>query len=100
MSEGYYLHLQPSETAVFGAAANIFASYVATNQVTEDNEAEMMKKAIRAAISIARYVEKYKISLPSCANVPPIPNPPLYCAAYRSNTFTPHKSILPVNLHT
>jgi hypothetical protein len=58
MSEGYYLHLQPSETAVFGAAANIFASYVATNQVTEDNEAEMMKKAIRAAISIARYVEK------------------------------------------
>ena len=58
MSEGYYLRLQPSETAVFRAAANIFASYIATNQVTEDNEAQMMKKAIRAAISIARYVEK------------------------------------------
>ena len=58
MSKGYYLHLQPSEVAVFEAAANIFASYIATNQVTEDNEAEMMKKAIRAAISIARYVEK------------------------------------------
>ena len=28
MSEGYYLHLQPSEAAVFEAAANIFASYV------------------------------------------------------------------------
>jgi hypothetical protein len=49
---------KPPETAVFRAAANIFASYIATNQVTEDNEAEMMKKAIRAAISIARYVEK------------------------------------------
>ena len=58
MSEGYYLHLQPSETAVFKAAANIFASYVATNQVTQDNEVAMMKKAISTAISIARLVEK------------------------------------------
>ena len=58
MSEGYYLHLQPSETAVFGAAANIFASYVETNQVTEDNEVAMMKKAVGTAISIARLVEK------------------------------------------
>lgn len=58
MSEGYYLHLQPSEAAVFGAAANIFASYVATNQVTQDNELAMMKKAISTAVSIARLVEK------------------------------------------
>lgn len=58
MSEGYYLHLQASEAAVFEAAANIFASYVATNQVTQDNEVAMMKKAISTAVSIARLVEK------------------------------------------
>jgi len=58
MSKGYYLHLQPSEAVVFEAAANIFASYIATKQVTEDNEATMMKKAISTAISIARLVEK------------------------------------------
>jgi hypothetical protein len=58
MPDTHYFHLQPSETAIFRAAANIYASYIAASQVTKDNEAEMMKKAISAAITIARYVEK------------------------------------------
>ena len=58
MSKTQYFNLQPSETAIFQAAANIYASYVQTGQVTSENNAEIMKKAIGASISIARTVEK------------------------------------------
>ncbi len=50
--------MQPSETAIFQAAANIFASYIAAGQVTDENQVEMMKKAIAASISMAHYVEE------------------------------------------
>jgi len=50
------------ETAIFQAAANIFASYIAAGQVTGENQAEMMKKAIAASISMAQYVEDVIIS--------------------------------------
>jgi len=58
MSKTHYFKLQPSETAIFQAATNIYAAYVATNQVTAENTGEMMKKAISASIAIAHYVEK------------------------------------------
>jgi len=58
MSKTQYFNLQPSETAIFQAAANIYAGYVQTGQVTSENSAEVMKKAIGASISIARTVEK------------------------------------------
>ena len=62
MSKTHYFSLQPSETAIFQAAANIFASYIAAGQVTDENQAEMMKKAIAASISMAHYVEEVVIS--------------------------------------
>lgn len=58
MSKPHYFSLQPSETAIFQAAANIYASYIVAGQVTGENQAEMMKKAIADSISIARHVEK------------------------------------------
>ena len=58
MSKTHYFSLQPSETVIFQAAANIYASYVQAGQVTSENNAEMMKKAIGESISIAHQVEK------------------------------------------
>ena len=56
-SSQHYFNLQRSELAIFQAAANIYASYVATGRVPPENDSETMKKAIAASISIARYVE-------------------------------------------
>jgi hypothetical protein len=58
MSKIQYFNLQPSEAAIFQAAANIYAGYVQAGQVTSENNTEIMKKAISASISIARTVEK------------------------------------------
>ena len=58
MSKTHYFSLQPSETAIFQAAANIYASYVQSGQVTAENSAEMMKESIGASILLARNVEK------------------------------------------
>ena len=54
----YYFSLQPSEMAVFRCAAEIFAAYVVSGKVTEDNRNEYYKKAITDAIQIGRIVEK------------------------------------------
>jgi hypothetical protein len=56
MKEKYYATLQPSETAIFQAAANIFASYVASGKVTDENE--MILKAIKTSIAICSIVDK------------------------------------------
>jgi hypothetical protein len=58
MREKYHATLQPSETAIFQAAANIFASYVAAGKVTEENENEMILKAIKTSITICSVVDK------------------------------------------
>lgn len=58
MSKKHFFSLQPSEAAIFQAAANVYASYVAARQVTDDNEADMMRKAIGVSVSMARHVEK------------------------------------------
>jgi hypothetical protein len=53
-----YLSLQPSETAVLHAASRVFAAYVATGRVTDDNEPEMVNRAVRAALRLALVTEK------------------------------------------
>jgi hypothetical protein len=58
MKEKYHATLQPSETAIFRAAANIFASYVASGKVTDENENEMILKAIKTSITICDIVDK------------------------------------------
>ena len=58
MKEKYHATLQPSETAIFQAAAHIFASYVASGKVTDENENQMIVKAIKTSISICDIVEK------------------------------------------
>ena len=62
MSKTHYFSLQPSETVIFQAAANIFASYIAAGQVTAENQAEMMEKAIAASISMAHHIDEVVIS--------------------------------------
>jgi len=58
MSKKNYFNLQPSETAIFQAAVNIYTSYIVAGQVTDENQTEKMKEAIADSISMARYVEK------------------------------------------
>ena len=57
MSKTNYFNLQPSETAIFQAAINIYTSYIVIGQVTGENQAKKMKEAIAASISMARHVE-------------------------------------------
>jgi hypothetical protein len=57
MKEKYHATLQPSETAIFQAAAQLFASYVASGKVTEENENDMILKAIKTSITICSIVE-------------------------------------------
>lgn len=57
MAKKHFFSLQPSEAAVFRAAATIYAGYIVAGQITADNEAAMMKKAIGASVSMARHVD-------------------------------------------
>jgi hypothetical protein len=57
MSKTHHFSLQPSETAIFQAAVNIYASYIVVGQVTDENQATKMKEAIAASIFMARHVE-------------------------------------------
>ena len=53
-----YFSLQPSEKAVFKCASQIFAAYISSGKVTEDNKNDYYKIAIRDAIKIGLMVEK------------------------------------------
>ena len=57
-SAQYYFSLQPSEMAVFKCAAQIFAAYISSGKVTEENKKDYYKIAIRDAIKIGQIVEK------------------------------------------
>ena len=57
MSKTHHFSLQPSETVIFQAAANIYASYIVAGQVTGENKEKKMKEAIAASIFMARHVE-------------------------------------------
>ena len=54
----HYFSLQPSEMAVFKCASQIFAAYVSSGKVTEDNKSDYYKTAIQDAIKIGAIVEK------------------------------------------
>jgi len=54
----FYANLQPSEMAIFRAAASIYAAYVSSGQVDDANEDEMIKKSIKTSIKMADIVEK------------------------------------------
>lgn len=52
-----YFKLEPSEMAIFRAAAQIYAGYVAAGKVTDQNEQDLMKKAIQVSVILARNIE-------------------------------------------
>jgi hypothetical protein len=54
-----YLSLQPSEQAVLAAASRIFAGFVASGAVTEDNQNEVSDRSVRLATRMALVIEKY-----------------------------------------
>jgi hypothetical protein len=52
------LSLQQSEGIVVGAAATIYAAYIAAGRVSEGKETEMMGRAIREAVWIAKATDE------------------------------------------
>ena len=56
--QSQYLSLQASEMAVFNCASRIFAAYVCSGKVTDENKNSYYKTAIRDAIRMAVIVEK------------------------------------------
>ena len=53
-----YLKLEPSEQAVFHGASRLFAAYIASGQLTESNEGELMKLAVTRSIQLALFTER------------------------------------------
>ena len=51
------LTLQPSEMAVFRAAAQIYSAYLAIGRVKEGSEKEWMKRALDEALWMAQTAE-------------------------------------------
>ncbi|MHC4423047.1 MAG: hypothetical protein ACYSWR_00035 [Planctomycetota bacterium] len=58
----HYFSLQPSEMAVFKCASQIFAAYICSGKVSEENKNEYYKIAIQDAIRIGAIVEKNILS--------------------------------------
>ena len=60
MSQQVHLKLLESEKAVFRAACDIYAGYVAAGmvEIQSDKEKELMERAIVTAISMAKRVDK------------------------------------------
>lgn len=56
------LSLRPSESAVFRAAANIYAAYITTGRVNEGEEDQWMQKALRDAVRLAQATDKLIVS--------------------------------------
>ena len=57
-----YLTLQPSEVAVVDAASRIFAAYVSSGRVKDEDVERWMERSIREAIRIALTTEKIIIA--------------------------------------
>lgn len=56
------LSLRPSESAVFRAAANIYAAYITSGQVSQGEEDQWMQKALRDAVRLAQATDKLIVS--------------------------------------
>lgn len=57
-----HLTLQHSESVVIQAAAQIYAAYIISGRVAEDENAHYMRQAIKEAMTIARSVDDAVIS--------------------------------------
>ena len=53
-----YLTLQPTEQILVTAAATIYSGYISAGKVEDGREAEMMSRAIKAAIRIAKVTDE------------------------------------------
>lgn len=53
-----YLKLEPSEQAVFHSASRLFAAYIASGQLNDTNEGELMKLAVTRSIQLALLTER------------------------------------------
>jgi hypothetical protein len=57
-----YLSLDATEQVVAHCASRIFAAYVGSGQVHDENEKEMIEKAVQAAIQIAKRTDQQVVS--------------------------------------
>ena len=60
MAEGpkqRYFSLEPSERAVYEAAARIYAAYIASGQKTDATKRDLMRLSVKEAIAIGLAVE-------------------------------------------
>ena len=52
-----YIKLQPSESTIVLAAAQIYGAYIQNGDVTEDNSSEFIRRAIKDAIRIVQITD-------------------------------------------
>ena len=57
MPKTTFLQLHPSEAAVAQIASRIYSAYIISSRVTDENEAEMMDRALQVALRIAQKAE-------------------------------------------
>ena len=57
-----YISLQPSESAVFQSAANIYAAYIIAGKVPDGEETAWMEKSIRQSIKMAKATDATLVS--------------------------------------
>lgn len=57
-----HIKLQHSESVITQSASQIYAAYIASGRVGEDDQAHWMRQSIREAIAIARGVDDAVIS--------------------------------------
>jgi len=51
------VQLAATEAAVLAAASRIYAAYIATGELSQDNEKELTRKAIKQALLMAKIVD-------------------------------------------
>lgn len=54
----HYITLKPSEQAVLGAAATIYAGYTSANKVPEGEETTWLQRSLNEAISLAKLTDE------------------------------------------
>jgi len=57
MKKSTFIRLQPNESKVYHAASRIYASYIAANQLNEENDADIMLKSVESAIKLAELTD-------------------------------------------
>ena len=53
----YFITLKPSEQAILGAAATIFAGYASASRIPEDEENKWLKKSLKQALQLAKLTD-------------------------------------------